>query len=115
MVAVLPLPEHLPTRSASQVKNQWGDVVRQVRESGTVAITHHANVEMVLIDTATYRRLAEDVRAINAKEISSLDALDRAFQDRLAVLQRSDASERVDELVAARGKSGRRPKAGASF
>ncbi|RYX89318.1 MAG: prevent-host-death protein [Comamonadaceae bacterium] len=115
MVAVLPLPEHLPTRTASQVKNQWGDVVRQVRKSGTVAVTHYATVEMVLIDTATYRRLAEDMQALNAKEQSSLDELNLAFKDRLALLQNSEAGERVGELMAARGKSTQRPEAGASF
>lgn len=115
MVAVLPLPEHLPSRTASQVKNQWGDVVRHVRESGSIAITNHANVEMVLIDTATYRRLAEDVQAIHDRELSSLDALDSAFQERLAVLQQSGAADRVNALLATRGKSVRRPKAGASF
>ncbi|RYF64126.1 MAG: type II toxin-antitoxin system prevent-host-death family antitoxin [Comamonadaceae bacterium] len=115
MVAALPLPEHLPSRTASQVKNQWGDVVRHVREAGSIAVTNHANVEMVLIDTATYRRLAEDVQAIRAKELAALDALDSAFQERIAVLQQTGAPSRVDALLAARGKSAARPKAGTSF
>ncbi|VWX61588.1 Antitoxin [Burkholderiales bacterium 8X] len=115
MIAVLPLPEHLPTRSASQVKNQWGEVVRQVRERGSVAVTNHANVEMVLIDTATYRRLAEDIQAIHAEQHSTLNALDSAFQDRLAVLQQSGAADRVDALMARRGKSAKPSKAGSSF
>jgi len=115
MIAVLPPPEHLPTRTASQVKNQWGDVVRHVRELGSLAITNHANVEMVLIDTATYRKLVEDVQAIHAEKRSTLDALDSAFQERLAVLQQSGAADRVDALMAARGKSAKLPKAGSSF
>lgn len=115
MAAVLPMPEELPARPASQVKNRWGDVVRQVRESGSVAVTNHAAIEMVLIDTATYRRLAETVQALQAQEQSVLDTLDQAFRDRLAVLQAPDAAQRVDRLFAARGQSGRRPKAGASF
>jgi len=115
MVAVLPMPEDLPSRSASQVKNRWGEVVRQVRESGSVAVTNHSAVEMVLIDTATYRRLAEEVRAARTQEQSVLDELDRGFQARLAALQAPDAASRVDALFGARGKLRQRAKAGASF
>jgi len=53
MAAVWPPLDQLPRQNASQVKNRWGEVVRQVRQSGSVAITHHANVEMVLLDAAT--------------------------------------------------------------
>ena len=42
--------ENLPRQNASQVKNKWGEVVRQVRQNGSVAITHHSSVEMVLLD-----------------------------------------------------------------
>lgn len=115
MAAVLPLPEDLPTRPASQVKNRWGEVVRQVREVGSVAVTSHASVEMVLIDTATYRRMAEQSQAAQAREASTLDALNQAFQARLAALQQDDAPDRVQAVLAARGKSRLRPKAGRSF
>jgi prevent-host-death family protein len=115
MAAVLLMPEELPTRPASQVKNRWGDVVRQVRESGSIAVTNHSAVEMVLIDTATYRRMAETMRALEEKEQSVLDGLDQSFRDRLAVLQAPDAAQRVAGLFAARGQSRQRPKAGASF
>lgn len=115
MAAVLPLPEDLPTRSASQVKNRWGEVVRQVRETGSVAVTNHSTVEMVLIDTATYRRLAEDAQAVHARERAALEALDRAFEDRLDVLQHPDAAQRVEDVMASRGRSVKRPRAGASF
>ena len=115
MVAVLSMPEDLPSRPASHVKNRWGEVVRQVRESGSVAVTNHAAVEMVLIDTATYRRLVQETRAMQDKEQSVLDELDRAFEARLAALQAPDAAARVDRLFAARGKLKQRPKAGASF
>jgi prevent-host-death family protein len=113
--AALPDLEDLPSRPASQVKNRWGDVVRQVRESGSVAVTNHSSIEMVLIDTATYRQLVEDVQALRAKEKAVLAELDRAFQARLAVLQAPKASTQVDKLFAARGRLKQRPKAGSSF
>ena len=115
MPAALPDLKDLPSRPASQVKNRWGDVVRQVRESGSVAVTNHSSIEMVLIDTATYRQLVEDVQALRAKEQTVLAELDRAFQARLAALQAPAATARVDDLFAARGRLKQRPKAGSSF
>ena len=54
MAAVLPSLNELPRQNASHVKNRWGDVVRQVQESGSVAVTNHSTVEMVLLTAATY-------------------------------------------------------------
>jgi prevent-host-death family protein len=113
--AALPKLEDLPSRPASQVKNRWADVVRQVRESGSVAVTNHSSIEMVLIDTATYRQMVEDVHALRAKERTVLAALDCAFQARLDALQAPAATARVDKLFAARGRLKQRPKAGSSF
>lgn len=115
MVAVLPLPEQLPARSSSQVKNAWAEVARQVRESGSVAVTNHSTVEMVLIDAAAYRGLIEEVAAVRAKEEAGLLALDRAFDARLAILQSAQAHKRVDALFARRGKLKRAVSAGTSF
>jgi len=107
--------DSLPRQSASQVKNKWGDVVRQVREVGSVAITSHSAVEMVLVDAATYRQLTTDMLALKAREQSVLEDLTGRFNARLAVLQAPGAQQQVAELFDARGKSALRPKAGASF
>lgn len=115
MSAALPSLEDLPRHSASHVKNRWGDVVRQVRESGSVAITSHSSVEMVLVDTATYRRLVDDAGASAAREQSVLDQLNQAFEARLAALQQPAAAQQVDALFATRGRLEARPKAGATF
>lgn len=115
MAAVFPLPEQLPTRSSSQVKNSWAEVARQVRESGSVAVTNHSTVEMVLIDTAAYRKLVEEVAAVRAKEADGLMALESAFDARLAALQAPEAHDGVDALFVSRGKLKRSIKAGTSF
>jgi len=107
--------EQLPRQNASQVKNKWGEVVRQVRQNGSVAITNHAAVEMVLLDAATYQQLTEDLQALQAREQSVLDELGQRFDARLAVLQAPDAAVNVQALFEARGKLGKRPKAGASY
>ncbi len=105
----------LPRQSASHVKNKWGEVVRQVREMGSVAITNHAAVEMVLVDAATYRQLTTDMAALKAREKSVLEDLAGRFNARLALLQEPDTQQQVAGLFEARGKSAQRPKAGASF
>lgn len=115
MITALPDLHDLPRQNASQVKNKWGDVVRQVRQSGSVAITSHAAVEMVLLDAATYQQLTQDVLALNAREQSVLDDLADRFDARLAVLQQPDAASKVGALFAAKGRLVKRPRAGASF
>jgi prevent-host-death family protein len=112
----LPSLERLPRQNASQVKNKWGEVVRQVRQSGSVAITNHASVEMVLLDAATYQQLSDDLQALRARERNQLDELSQRFDERLAALQQPDAARRVDVLFESRGRLGaKRPKAGATY
>ena len=115
MITTLPALHDLPRQNASQVKNKWGEVVRQVRQSGSVAITNHAAVEMVLLDAATYQQLTEDLQTLGAREQTVLAELSARFDSRLAVLQQPEAAQQVVDLFAARGRLARRPKAGASF
>ena len=53
MAPSLPQIDELPRRNATQVKNQWRDLVREVRASGSVAVTNHDTVEMVVVDSTT--------------------------------------------------------------
>ncbi|HSV61449.1 MAG TPA: type II toxin-antitoxin system prevent-host-death family antitoxin [Variovorax sp.] len=115
MTAALPSIEELPRQNASQVKNKWGEVVRQVRQNGSVAITNHSAVEMVLLDAATYQQLTDSLQALQAREQSVLDDLAQRFDARLANLHHGDAAARVGALFDAKGKlGGKRPKAGAT-
>lgn len=115
MLVSIPLLDALPRHNASSVKNKWREVVREVRETGSVAITNHATVEMVLVDAATYQRLAASAEALKAKEQSLLDQLNAQFNQRLAALQAPDAADKLDALFERRGRLVQRPKAGASF
>lgn len=115
MFAAMPALEDLPRQNASQVKNKWGDVVRLVREAGSVAVTHHSAVEMVLLDASTYRQLTQDIQALKAREQTVLDELTQRFDARLAVLQQPGAAQHMAALFDARGKLTQRPKAGTSF
>jgi prevent-host-death family protein len=115
MIPALVDLNELPRQNASFVKNKWGDVVRQVHQAGSLAITSHANVEMVLLDAATYRRLAEDIQALRSQEQTALDALSQRFDATLASLQHPDTAAKVASLFDAKGKRAHRPKAGSSF
>jgi hypothetical protein len=115
VITELPDLDELPRQKASQVKNKWGDLVRLVRELGSVAVTNHSAVEMVLLNAAIYRQLVKEVRALNAREQLVLDELAARFNARLAALQQPDAGQKMQELFAAKGKLIRRAKAGASF
>lgn len=115
MLTALPTLAELPRQNASHVKNKWADVVRHVHQVGSLAITNHANVEMVLLDAATYQQLHQDIEAFNAREQAALDELTQRFNDRLAVLQEPAARKRLDALLAAKGKLRSKPKAGASY
>lgn len=111
----MPLLDDLPRHNASSVKNKWREVVREVRETGSVAITNHATVEMVLVDAATYQQLAASAQALKDREQSLLDQLNAQFNQRLAELQAPDAADKLNALFERQGRLMQRPKAGASF
>jgi len=115
MITELPGLDELPRQNASQVKNKWGEVVRLVQELGSVAVTNHSAVEMVLLRAATYRQLVQEISALNAREQVVLVELANRFNSHLAALQRPDAAQKVQALFAAKGKLSQRPKAGTSF
>lgn len=115
MITELPDIQDLPRQNASQVKNKWGEVLRQVHQSGSVAITNHSTIDMVLLDAATYRRLTEEIQSLNSRDKKVLDELASRFEARLAVLQQPEANQRVEALFDSRGKLANRPKAGASY
>ena len=116
MLADLPELEQLRRQTASDVKNKWREVVRGVRETGSVAITNHAEVELVLVDANTYRRLTEGAAALKARERSVLHQLAADFDKRLSALQQPDAARKVGAVFAGKGKlAKKRPKAGAGY
>ena len=111
----LPRIEDLPQRSATKVKNKWADLVREVRAAGSVAVTQHDRVEMVVMDAATYRRAAALAEDVKARQQATLAELSAEFDGRLAALKSPETRGRVEAVIAARGRSKRRPKAGISF
>jgi len=115
MIIELPNIQELPRQNASQVKNKWADMVRLVHQTGSVAVTNHSAVEMVLLDAKTYQQLTEEIQALKVREQIALDELTNRFNARLAVLQQPDAGQKLNALLDAKGVLKKRPKAGASY
>lgn len=115
MIAELPKLEDLPRQTASDVKNKWREVVREVREAGSIAITNHSSVEVVLVDAQAYRRLVASAAALKEREASVLDELSAQFDQRLASLQAPDAGRKATAVFQRKGKLSTRAKAGSAF
>lgn len=115
MIAELPNLEDLPRQTASDVKNKWREVVREVRATGSVAITNHSSVEVVLVDADAYRQLAASAAAFKERETLILDQLSAQFKERLASLQAPDAGAKAAAVFQRRGRLSSRPKAGTAF
>jgi PHD/YefM family antitoxin component YafN of YafNO toxin-antitoxin module len=115
MAASFAALEQLPTQNASQVKNRWGEVTRQVREQGSVAITSHSSVDLVMLSAPAYRALFELASRAQAQEASALEELSHNFKQRLASLNEPGARSKVSALLAAKGVSKTPPIAGETF
>jgi prevent-host-death family protein len=115
MVVDLPELDQLHKETASAVKNRWRELVQAVHEKGSVAVTTHAKVELVLVDADTYRQISEGVAAMKVRERGVLDRLADDFEKRLASMQEPGFAKKVDAVFAGQGKLRSRPKAGAAF
>jgi PHD/YefM family antitoxin component YafN of YafNO toxin-antitoxin module len=76
MLTRLPSIQDLRQMNASLVKNNWAELVHLVHQSGCVAITRHSAVEVVLLDPAKYRQLAEEIRSLRVRERGTLERAD---------------------------------------
>lgn len=107
--------EDLPTQASSEVKNRWGQVVRQVQKTGSLAITHHSNIEMVLSTAEHYQALLAEVARLHARERTQLEELSAQFMRRLDKLQQADAHARLARVMEAKGEASVPPIAGQSY
>ncbi len=105
----------MPRHSATQVKNKWAELTRKVQQTGSVAITNHAKVEMVLVEVGHYQEMAAQIQAQRQRDQAFLEELNRRFDAELAQLQQPDMRDKVEAVLKARGKLKNRPKAGATF
>jgi prevent-host-death family protein len=105
----------LPRRSATQIKNKWADVVRDVRKLGSVAITQHNQVEMVVMSAETYQKIYARAEEARVRDEASLTELSADFDRRLESLKADGISERVEKVMSARGRIKHPAKAGTTY
>ena len=67
--------ERLPRRKASEVKNKWRDLVRAVRAHGSVAVTNHDTIEMVVVEAGRYQEMAAAASAAKDRDSAALAEL----------------------------------------
>jgi len=115
MTTQVPQVDQLPRRPATQVKNGWGDLMRQVRASGTVAVTSYDQVEVIVMDVRHYQEIVQLAASVMSNREAALAELSAEFDRRLATLQDPDTDDRIDALMASRGRTPTRPKAGSSY
>jgi PHD/YefM family antitoxin component YafN of YafNO toxin-antitoxin module len=112
---VIPSLEKLPQRSAMQVKNKWADVVREVLRLGSVAVTQHNQIEMVVMNAETYQKISALAEEAQARSEASLAELSADFDRRLASFNTEGIRERVESVMSARGRIKRPAKAGDTY
>jgi PHD/YefM family antitoxin component YafN of YafNO toxin-antitoxin module len=107
--------EALPQKSATEVKNGWAKVVREVRSSGSVAVTQHDRVEMVVMDAETYHEITALATEQTERRRAALEALTQAFDQRLRSLDNAETPKKFAAVRAAKGRLKHPPKAGSTF
>lgn len=112
---IIPSLEKLPQESATQVKNKWAEVVRKVRKLGSVAVTQHNQVEMVVMDAETYRKISALAEKARARSEAQLAELSTDFDRRLASFKTDGIRDRVEGVMSARGRAKRPAKAGDAY
>jgi prevent-host-death family protein len=105
----------LPHREATEVKNKWGSVVRQVKAQGRIAITNRKQPELVIMSAEDYGRLMTQLEEAAVHRDKVLASLAARFDEDLARLQAPDAGKRVDALFGAKGRTEAPVVAGRTF
>jgi prevent-host-death family protein len=106
--------DDLPRRNATQVKNKWGDLVRTVHKTGSVAVTNHDRLELVVMDADHYREMAALAEGVQKHRETALAELAAEFDRHLAELQSAETRDRIEKAMASHGEVPL-PKAGPSF
>jgi prevent-host-death family protein len=83
------------TVNATQAKNQFGEILRRVREASPVFIEKHGTPIAVVLDVQSYEALR--LRARDAQQIQ-LDALRDEFEAMYADMQRPKSRRSIDRL-----------------
>ena len=107
--------ESLPARSSAEVQDKWGDVVREVRSKGRIAVTSRGHADMIIMSREEYDRV---MRALSAPALATADPvvdLTRRFDERIARMNDGTMVSKSTRLRAMTGQVPNPPIAGESF
>ena len=94
------LGDGLASLPATEVKKQgWRGVMRAVAPQGKLAITHHNELEAVIVSAKEWARIAEVLAKAESEAHASLEALRQRFDERLAALAAPDAGDRLRAIM----------------
>ena len=107
--------ESLPARSSTEVQDKWGNVVREVRSKGRIAVTSRGHADMVIMSREEYDRV---MQALSAPALATADPvadLTRRFDERIARMNDGTMASKTVRLRAMKGQVPNPPIAGESF
>jgi len=81
------------TRTASDIKDHWRDVVADAKANGEVVVTHYNRPEVVVVSIDRYSKLKADAAANDP-----LSTLRAEFDRELAYLRQPEASSELRRL-----------------
>lgn len=107
--------EGLPACSFTEVQDNWGKVVREVRSKGRIAITSRGHADMVIMSREEYDRVMEALSAPSAAIADPVVDLTRRFDERIARINDGTMAGKTVRLRAMTGQVPNPPIAGVSF
>lgn len=90
--------DKLQHHSSSFVRSNWSQLSKSVAQQGSIAITHHTNVEMVLVRAADYEAMVNALEEVKAQKLSPIDELARKFKQELAQQLSANTQEKMQQL-----------------
>ena len=108
--------EALSRVPASDVKRRgWRGVMRTLSVEGAVLVTNHDQPEAVILAADAYANLLDRAKQAESRVESDLALLRRRFDERLAVLRKPDAGERLRSVMRGPARLRGKVKAGKSY
>ena len=112
---LLPIDD-LPRTRASDVKKEgWRAIVKSVDRKGSVLVTNHDQPEVVIVSIETYSELYCAAIKSRAGNEEGLELLRARFDERMAVLTKLNAGDRLRAVMSKPASLRGKVKAGATY
>ena len=105
----------LQSTAATSIKGSWRDVVKSVQKSGRLVVTNHKEPEVIILSLEAYTLLTRAAGEGEMARQTTLDALSKDFDERLATLEDANAGSHLRSMMTKPAKLDGKLKAGASY